>query len=270
MSQHTRHRLATRLATGAAAIAMPALALASALPAQAAGPSFTKIQGAAAHAAGLQGTVDAYRTLLGPDNGSTPGSQPSGHREINWDGVPDTLSAPALMPRNLFNAVVPRGAVFSSTAGNTFQVSADSSNPAGSPVRYGNINAQYPSIFGTSSPEKLFTPLGTTTTRVRFFVPGSNTRAYVKGFGAVFTDVDSPDSTKIELYDQWGTRLWGGNIPKGPTANKSPSFLGVKSTAKIYEVRIKSGNAPLSPANYDGGAKDIVVMDDLLYSEPRT
>lgn len=181
MSQHTRHRLATRLATGAAAIAMPALALASALPAQAAGPSFTKIQGAAAHAAGLQGTVDAYRTLLGPDNGSTPGSQPSGHREINWDGVPDTLSAPALMPRNLFNAVVPRGAVFSSTAGNTFQVSADSSNPAGSPVRYGNINAQYPSIFGTFSPEKLFTPLGTTTTRVRFFVPGSNTRAYVKG-----------------------------------------------------------------------------------------
>lgn len=272
MSQLRHRRALRRVATSAAAIALPALALAPlATPASAAAPSFTKIQGAAANPAGLQGTVNAYRAVLGnPDNGSTPGSQPAGRREINWDGVPDQISSPGLMPPDLFNTVVPRGAVFANSANNKFQVSADSAaTPVGTPVRYGNINAQYPNIFATFSPEKLFTPLGTNKTRVRFFVPGTNTPATVNGFGAVFTDVDSPTSTKIELYDRSGHRLWWNYVPKGPTANKSLSFLGVKSTAKIYEVRITSGNRPLSPANNDGGGKDIVVMDDLLYGEPK-
>ncbi|MGH8574081.1 MAG: hypothetical protein ACREX8_16130, partial [Gammaproteobacteria bacterium] len=76
---------------GHGVLAVPALALVPAAHASAdaaAPPSFTKIQGAAGSAAGLQPTVDAYRALLGePDNRSTPGSQSAGRREINWDGV---------------------------------------------------------------------------------------------------------------------------------------------------------------------------------------
>jgi len=271
MAIRTRAGVLRRLATGAVVLALPVLALVPTTQASAAAPpSFTKIQGAARSAAGLQPTVDAYRALLGePDNLSAPGSQPAGRREINWDGVPDQISAPALMPPDLFNTVVTRGAVFSTSAGNRFQVSADSANPTNTPVRYGNINPQYPEIFNTFSPEKLFTPLDTTTTRVRFFVPGTTTPASVNGFGAVFTDVDSPTSTKIELYDRSGTRLWWNYVPRGTAASKSLSFLGVKTDAKIYEVRITSGNTQLRAGNRDGGAKDVVVMDDLLYGEPR-
>jgi hypothetical protein len=270
--QHTARSLRRRLIGLAAATAAlaPALALPLSAPAAAApAPSFTKIEGTAASAAGLTPTVTAFQGLLGnPNNGSAP-SAASGRREINWDGTPDAQSAPNLLPANFFNTNVPRGAVFSSTAQNKFQVSANAVNPTNTKVRFGNINPQYPHIFNTFSPQRLFTPLGTNRMSVKFFLPGTNKPATVKGFGAVFTDVDRADSTKIELYDRHGKRLWWKNVLKGHQANKSLSFLGVKTTADIYEVRITTGNAPLSAANSDGGWRDVVVMDDFLYAEPK-
>jgi hypothetical protein len=265
------------LQLAASAVAIPAALLpltaapsAAAAEAAAAPPTFTKVVGAAAHASGLQPTVDLYRVLLGdPNNGSTPGSQPAGRREINWDGTPDAQSAPNALPRDFFNTTVPRGAVFSSGAGSRFQVSADTDNPTHTPVRFGNLNTQYPAIFGTFSPQRLFTPLGTNKMSIRFFSPGTNKPATVKGFGAVFTDVDKADTTKIELYDRWGARLWWHAVPKGPTASKSLSFLGVKTSADVYEVRITTGNAPLSRSNTDTSTRDVVVMDDFLYGEPK-
>jgi len=254
------------------AVALPAALLpltANPAAAAAAAPTFTRIEGAAADAAGLQPTVDLYRTLLGdPNNGSTPGSQPAGRREINWDGTPDAQSAPNALPRDFFNTTVPRGVVFSSAAGNKFQVSANAVNPTHTPVRFGNLNAQYPNIFGTFSPQRLFTPVGTNQMSIKFFSPGTTKPATVKGFGAVFTDVDKADTTKIELYDRWGARLWWHAVPKGTAASKSLSFLGVKTTADVYEVRITTGNAPLSSTNTDTSARDVVVMDDFLYGEP--
>lgn len=270
MRQHirtSRRRLIGLFAAVAAAATAGLVPLAS--PASAA-VAVTKIEGTAPNAAGLTPTVNAYRTLLGdPNNGSLPGSQPAGRREINWDGTPDAQSAPNGLPRDFFNTTAPRGVVFSSNAGNRFQVSADSANPTNTAVRFGNINPQYPNVFGTFSPERLFTPVGTTQTRINFFVPGTNWPATVKGFGAVFTDVDRADSTKIELYDRWGNQLWWQNVLRGPQANKSLSFLGVKTDADIYEVRITTGNTPLGATTNDGGSWDVVVMDDFLYAEPQ-
>ena len=248
----------------------PATAAPSAAAASFAAPSFTRIEGAASDAAGLQPTVDAYRALLGePNNGSAPGSQPAGRREINWDGTPDAQSAPNLLPRDFFNTTVPRGAVFSTGAGNKFEVSADSDNPTQTAVRFGDINPQYRENFNVFSAQRLFTPIGTNKMSIRFFQPGTTKPATVKGFGAVFTDVDKAGPTKIELYDQWGTQLWWQAVPKGTTANRSLSFLGVKTTADVYEVRITTGNAPLSSTNTDTASRDVVVMDDFLYAEPQ-
>jgi len=267
-----RRRL-VQLAATAAAVPAALLTLtagpAAATTDAAAAATFTKVEGAAADAAGLQPTVDLYRTLLGdPNNGSTPGSQPAGRREINWDGTPDAQSAPNVLPRDFFNTTVPRGAVFSSGA-NRFAVSADSDNPTHTPQRFGDLNSQYPSIFGTFSPQRLFTPLGTNKMSIKFFSPGTTKPATVNGFGAVFTDVDKAGVTKIELYDRWGAQLWWHAVPKGPVANKSLSFLGVKTTADVYEVRITTGNAPVSSANTDTSTRDVVVMDDFLYGEPK-
>src|SRR6266480_1479162 len=91
-------------------------------------------------AASITAARDAFRVDLGGGivagaNGSFGGLR----REINWDGVPDALSAPNNLPANFFNSNSPRGAVFS-TPGTGFQVSANLVNPTNTPVRFGNIN----------------------------------------------------------------------------------------------------------------------------------
>src|SRR5947209_17937852 len=89
-----------------------------------------------ANPAGIQTTVDAYRTALGTLNANVAGSFGSGRREINWDGVPDALSAPNLLPANFFNVNSPRGAVFSGP-GSGFEVSATA---AVGQIEFDNIN----------------------------------------------------------------------------------------------------------------------------------
>jgi hypothetical protein len=132
------------------------------------------------NAAGIQTTVDAFRTALGTLNANVAGSFPSGRREINWDGVPDALSAPNNLPADFFNVNSPRGVVFS-TPGTGFQVSANAAS--GTPVEFGNINATYPTNFQTFSPQRLFTALGSKVVDVTFFVPGSTAPATTSGFG---------------------------------------------------------------------------------------
>jgi hypothetical protein len=218
-----------------------------------------------ANAADIQSAVDGFRTFLGVLNPNVPGSFPDGRREINWDGVPDAFAAPNNLPANFFNSNSPRGAVFF-TPGTGFQVSADSSNPTNTPERFGNIHRQFPQLFNTFSPERLFTALDSNIVEVLFFVPGSATGATVDGFGAVFTDVNRDDSTKIEYYDVNGQLLSSQNVSAGPTKRASLSFLGVGFNAgeRVFLVRITSGNRiPKTPA------RDVVVMDDFIYGEPQ-
>jgi hypothetical protein len=250
------------LAAAVSAIVLPLGSPAFAAPSTFA---FTKIEGAAGGAAGLTPTVTAFRGLLGePNNASNPPAA-AGRREINWDGTPDAQSAPNLLPPDFFNTTVPRGAVFASK-NKKFQVSADADNPINTGVRFANINEQYDDIFATFSPEKLFTPIATNVMGVRFFVPGTNRPATVKGFGAVFTDVDRANTTKLELLDRYGKVIYVAYAPK---ASRGLSFVGVKTKADIWEVRITTGNAPLSIKNLERKKYDLVVMDDFLYAEPR-
>jgi hypothetical protein len=151
---------------------------------------------------------------------------------------------------------------------NKFQVSADADNPTNTGVRFSNINRQYDDLFATFSPEKLFTPIRTNVLGIRFFVPGTNTAATVRGFGAVFTDVDRSDTTKLEFLDRDGKVIFVTFAPRGTQASRSLSFGGVTTNADIWEVRITAGNAPLSSENVDGREYDLVVMDDFLYAGP--
>src|SRR5690349_21573308 len=124
-------------------------------------------QASGANAAAIQTAVDAFRTDVGTLNPNTAGSFPSGRREINWDGVPDNLSAPNNLPANFFNVNSPRGVLFS-TPGSGFQVSANAVNPTNTPVRFGNINAQFPASFTVFSPQRLFTALDSNIVDVNF------------------------------------------------------------------------------------------------------
>jgi hypothetical protein len=225
--------------------------------------------------ADVQAAVDSFRAFLGDNNG-VGGTFPDGRREINWDGVPDAFSAPNNLPANFFNANSPRGVVFF-TPGTGFQVSADSDNPTNTPIEFGNIKRFLPRIFRTFSPERLFTALDSNITEVLFFVPGTPTSATVDGFGAVFTDVNRDNITKIEHFDVNGSLLFSRSVLPGTTPRESLSFLGVgfDEGERVFLVRITSGNVLLSPTEgifpvlSMGHGKDIVVMDDFIYGEPQ-
>jgi hypothetical protein len=216
-------------------------------------------------AASIQSTVDQFRGDLGTLNANVAGSFGSGRREINWDGVPDASSSPNSFPPNFFNVNSPRGVLFA-TPGSGFQVSATAAS--GTPVRFGNINATYPQTFGVFSPQRLFTAIGSNIVDVDFFVPGSTTPALTNGFGAVFTDVDTANVTRIDFLGLSGNLLLSQAVLPATVASAGLSFLGVSFTEGdvISRVRLFNGNAALGGADAPG--TDVVVMDDFIYGEP--
>lgn len=223
----------------------------------------TVYNAAGANAVAIQGTVDSFRADLGALNPNVVGSFGSGRREINWDGVPDSLAAPNNLPGIFFNVNSPRGVVFS-TPGTGFQVSA---NAGVAPVEFGNIDPSYPDLFATFSSQRLFTALGSTITDVRFFIPGSGSTmaAVTRGFGAVFSDVDLANISSIEYFDSANVSL-GDHFVQNVSGNQTFSFLGVTFDAPVVSrVRITSGNQILAFGNT---ATDTVVMDDFIYGEP--
>lgn len=217
----------------------------------------------------ITGAVNQCRSALGnANNGATPGEQASGRREINWDGVPDGFSAPNNLPADFFNVNSPRGVVFSGS-GAGFQVSA---NAGVAPVRFDNINPTYSGQFSIFSPQRLFTPLGTNIYDVNFFVAGSATPATVSGFGAVFSDVDLPNTASIQFFVN-ATSL-GTFFAPVRTDSVGLSFLCVVFNAgeRASRVRVISGQGGLGAGVNDisdGGTLDLVVFDDFLYGEPK-
>ena len=122
----------------------------------------------------------------------------------------------------------------------------------------------YPTIFQTFSSPRLFSALNSNIIDVLFFVSGAATPAAVTSFGAVFTDVDLPSTSSLELFNPSGGSLGTFFVL---TSNNGLSFLGVTSTDSIGRVRIVSGNTALGPN--DGGSIDVVALDDFVYSEPQ-
>jgi len=272
-------RLTNKLLTLALAAFTGVTCLASAQPALAQSDDAqrfetpTVFQAAGPSAASIQSTVDQYRAALGAvNNGNNPG-QTSGRREINWDGGSPTNAATTLSGTPLTAFLNTRGANIT-TRGSGF-VQAP---PSGLADTFGN--SSYATIFRAFSPLRLFSPIGSNVTEVEFSVPGSNgnTPATSIGFGVVFTDVDSPDgsrlrdrtgnrhaSTLIEYYGTHGNLLFTSSAPASP-GDGNLSFIGVVfGDARVARVRIIAGDVAPGP---NDDRKDIVMMDDFLYGEP--
>lgn len=228
--------------------------------------------GGSNNSSSIQSTVDSFRAALGnPNNGNASGPLFSGRREINWDGGGSTANAAVGTPFNGFQNI--RGGQFVTPGTGFVQAPASAS---GSSDDLGTFfgNATYDTTFGSFSLVRLFVPVGSNITDALFFIPGTagSTPATVSGFGAVFTDVDLADSTKIEFFDIFGNVLLDKFVQPGTVADQSLSFLGVIFDAgeRIARVRITTGTAPLSGIANDnpGSGIDLVAMDDFLYSEP--
>jgi hypothetical protein len=248
-------------------------------------------QAAGPDAASIQSTVVAYRAALGdPNNGNNPGPLPSGRREINWDGAMPGVTNNTTPPVTPFNVFLnTRGSQFT-TPGTGLSQAPPSGGPEGGLAVLFN-NPTYGDIFSTFSPLRLFTPVGSNVTEALFFVPGANPNpvpgtnlarpATVRGFGAVFTDVDQPDgsgpggkrgnrgaSTLIEYFGADGKLLFSSFVPASP-GDGSLSFFGIVfDDALIARVRITTGD--VAPGPDDDEQHNIVVMDDFIYGEPQS
>jgi PEP-CTERM motif len=220
-------------------------------------------------AASIQATVDSFRAALGsPNNGIAPGPLAGGRREINWDGGGgvDATTVSATPFNGFLNT---RGAQFTTPGTGFAQAPPSGGSTNGLAGLFGNLT--YGAIFSTFSPLRLFVPVDSNVTDGIFSLPGSNgaVPATVSGFGAVFTDVDLADTTRIDYFDAEGDLLHSAAVPTGTDADGSLSFVGVIFDAgeRIARVRITTGNAALGPN--DGNGIDVVGMDDFLYGEPR-
>lgn len=217
--------------------------------------------------ANVQVKMDEFKKLLGDkNNGGAPGDFDTGYREINWDSLPDELAAPADYAPDFFNDTKePRArGMLLSTPGTGLVVSADSDNPTGTPPRFGHINPTYADMFKTFSPERLFSPIGSIFVDVTFFVSGTQTPALVRGFGGIYTDVDTL-YTAYEFFDANGQSLGKFEVP---VADEGLSFVGVAfPNPVISRVRVQIGTAALGAQ--DSAESDVSAMDNFIYSEPQ-
>jgi hypothetical protein len=235
----------------------------------------------------IQSTVDEFRAALGePNNANNPGQLSTGRREINWDGGNPAIVAttPPVTPFDTF--LNTRGGRFTTPGAGLSQAA-----PSGLALLFSNPT--YANIFSTFSPSRLFTPVGSNITEALFFVPGNNgtVPATVRGFGAVFTDVDQQDgrghgkkrgngeesgdreeredreaSTLIEYFGTDNKLLFRSVVPASP-GDASLSFFGIVfDKPLIARVRITTGNT--APGPDDNKKHDIVMMDDFIYGEP--
>ena len=207
-----------------------------------------------------------FRTSLGSLNANVVGEQNGGRREVNWDAVPPAFTNTVTFPGDFFNqnfSPRARGVVFS-TGGTGLSVSDND-------FRF--INPAYDAQFNSFSPIRTFSAIGSAESRVDFFVAGTQTPARSTGFGVVFSDVDELGSASIKLLGVNGNSL---GVYQAPPCPEGFSFVGVQfPTPLVAAIDIRSGHGPLGPDAADvsdrdhGPARDLVIMDDFVYGEPR-
>lgn len=197
----------------------------------------------------LTAALAEFRARLGGSANRTVGEQPSGRREVNWDGVTGALLNVDTFPADFFNRVVPRGQIYR-TEGRGFRVSDND---------LADLNPAYATEFSAFSPTKIFVAAGSRAMSVRFVVAGGTAPALVNGFGVVFSDVDVAEVTGLAFFDSAGRLLRRVSAPVRTDA-AGFSFVGVTFAAPVVaRVVILSGQATITGLTADisaGGETD--------------
>jgi hypothetical protein len=216
----------------------------------------------------LSGDVAAHVPEFGlaigdVNNKNEPGQHPGGRRELNWDGVPAQFNNNDNFPADFFNVNAPRGAVYSVGSSTGLRVSDNN---------FSDINQSYAAEFAPFSTPRLFAPIGTIKSELTFRIPGSDTVAAVRSFGAVFVDVDKANTSRLQAYDK-NNRLIADVAVPVRAAPDAFSLVGVTfDQPVITRVVLTLGDTPLGAGVDDvtsNGTADVVVLDDFLYSEPQ-
>ncbi|WP_426295043.1 hypothetical protein ACN9ML_09925 [Dyadobacter endophyticus] len=220
--------------------------------------NFTEIKGSG----DINTQISAFRTLLGNPLNTTVNT--TGRREINWDAVPDNQTNTDNFPGDFFNSTDPalpdgrkRGVIFS-TPGKGLRVSGKD---------FSDAVSGHSEQFKAFSPARTFAAIGSNKMDLTFKIPGTSNAAFVRGFGAIFSDVDRDNISSIEFFE--GDKSLGKfNVPARTDGNGF-SFLGVVfPDNKVTRVTITSGSAGISGGYQYNANDDLVIMDDFFYSEP--
>ncbi len=210
----------------------------------------------------IQPKLNEFRNQLGVLNTTT--GQTTGRREINWDGVPDSLMG-LRMPNDFFNplgADAPvgrqRGLLYTGTG-----------NAVVSKTNFADINTLAAPEFASFSGTKTFAVTNSNLWPVEFAIAGTSTAASVKGFGLVASDVDKAGAAFIEFFED-SKSLGKFYIPVHDNTS-SFSFIGVYfPDSRITQVKV-GHEGMLASGEKDitqGGINDLIILDDFIYSEP--
>jgi hypothetical protein len=227
-------------------------------------------------AGGALNAFSAFKAAIGGvDNGAAPTPQTSGFRTINWDavkldGTDFGGSTTVIVPNETVGIPVNRFQERGTEFEEVYAVSGDgfaSANP--------NAAGQFPAF----SANNTFAMFNDNTIGFSFVLPSAHTttpvQAASRGFGAIFLDVETPNTTSIEYFN--GTTSLGKFfVPVGASAQ--PEFFGVLfQNPVVTNVQIVLGNAQLfsfdgttlTPGDADAPpASDLAVTDDFVYAEP--
>jgi hypothetical protein len=207
--------------------------------------------------------VTTFKTSLGNNNTTT--GVTGGHREINWDAVPDSFALNNI-PLDFFNPTgtnaavqLQRGFVYDKQGG--FRVSS---------AGFSELKTAAIADVQAFSGAKTFANVSAPLWPAGFRVAGQNALAAVKSVGVVFVGVDLPNTSYIEPFS--GEKSLGKFFAEPHSAGGKHSFVGVSFSNNIVtSVKIMHGNGVIESTDKDisnGGDKDLVALDDIIFSEP--
>jgi uncharacterized protein (TIGR03437 family) len=221
--------------------------------------------------------LNAFRTAAGTNNGGGP-AQTSGRREISWDGVAldgtdnggnTTVIVQGKITGIPVNRFQNRGVLFKEVTA----VSGDG---------FVSANATVTGQFPAFSPANTFAAIGGNQIEVNFVLVSAATTtpvpASTRGFGVIFVDVESANSSSIEYFNG-SVSLGKFFVPAGQ--NGQHEFLGVLFNSPIVtRAVITAGTARLfsfanntvtaGPAENLAQGVDLAATDDFLIAEPVT
>jgi uncharacterized protein (TIGR03118 family) len=236
-------------------------------------------------AGGATTAMNSFKAAVGgANNGATPSPQTGGFRVITWDGVKldgtdfggnSTVIDPGHVvgiPINRFQNV---GVQFE-------QVYAVSGPASGTdPSTFSTVNPSLTNLFPAFSPANTFAMFNENTIDLSFVLASSPTAAptpaATRGFGAIFRNVELPNSTSIEYFNGdtslgkffvpvggAGQAEFLGELFNSPVVTRVTLTLGTDVLFSFDGTHFTAGSQPNDPVN----GHNLVVTDDFVFAEP--
>jgi hypothetical protein len=222
-------------------------------------------------AAGAANALNAFRAAIGGANNGAAPPQSTGFRQISWDDVAldGTDFGGDTMVIDPYHTVAIPPDRYAARGARLFEVYAVSGDG------FATVNPAMAGQLAAFSGQNGVAPFDGNEIELRCVLAGTTTRARTRAFGAVFADVEIPNSSSIEFFDD-GVSLGKFFAPAGSSGE--PEFLGVLFPgAVVTDVLLTVGTDPLfffdgitftsgGPENVP--SSDLAAVDDFVYAEP--